>query len=702
MNTSTVIRGRIWVIVALGVAVGAYMAMGCGSSGSGSSTSASDSGTTAASAGSLSTVPSVDISNYDSTTTASASVSAPEGEVSAAKSVGYKVAEIKPHQEGLSSRAACEYNAHKQEIIRHSQEAQLDRCYPEAMEKGKLITIPTGSYAYYAVTPPEERAEDRANKCNGIPADMATEKAKCLEAKEGPQSGEMRVRIGRFDNELRVNMCQAGVQVSSGAYAFVSGASGSTATIQAVNTRTFNGHTDKIRFNATARGLKAITDGIPTEWDATEGDLTANMAVSGGFGSGTNTYTYNPNTKVTTLAGYFSASFTEARNNAPTSFAGKVYSIADATGVGCSKYSFTGGPPPMMVKDMVPFNVSAANLGAFFQSLSLGLGIDVTANNYQTLKLCMNPDFNPDSPSLLVKPMVAANSNSSCPTVTHTGVECFSITNTQTTDPFGKRNKVEQTFKTVANTAVSYYTAVNAFDLGTITTDVGAFTHANDWDCAAGADGFSSLSFVNATGENLARMMTAMQSCNSLEQKARGNSGMGGHNCNGQDQSKTVGKMAESPTDSGKYGGKWVFTTNNCGLNNGVSSQLPTQLFAECKDTSSDLYCLPSSGACTVFNIQANPVNVASKAIKHGDFTMQTITFTMANNKATGGTIAYKNGPFDCTASFTVSQPNFTAATAPTTAAQFPKECVEKGLTDAAKCGSYCDPRTGHTCTPPS
>lgn len=705
MNSS-IISTRIGAIIALGVAMGAYMAMGCGSSGSATAGSGSTGSGSTASAGSLSTVPSIDLSNYDSTTSASSDISAPEKDVSAAKSVGLKVAETKPHQVGLGSRAGCEYNMHKLEVFRHSQEAQLDRCYPEAMEKGGLITIPTGSYAYYSVSKPAETAEERSHKCEGIPADMAAERAKCAEGKEGAGAGEMRLRIGRFDNELRVNLCQAGVETSSGVYTVTSGASGATAGIQAVNTRSFNGHDDKIRFTATGKGLKAITDGIPTEWDSTEGDMSASVAVSGGFGSGTNSYDYNPNTRVATLNGYFSGSFTDARNSAPTAFSAKVHSVADAAGVGCTKYSFTGGPPPMKVSDMVPFNVSSSNLSTFLQSISVAMGVSITTGNYQTLKLCMNPAFNPDGDSrdLTVKPMIAANGDGSCPTVTHTGTECFSITNTTTTDPFGKHNKVEQIFKMVDSATVSYYAAVNAFDLGTISTDVGSFTHLNDWDCAAGTSGFSAITFdAPPTAAQLAKLQSAMQECSSLEARARGNSGMGGYNCAGQDQSKIISKTAENAPNVGKYGGEITITTNNCGPNNGVSQEIPTKLFLESRDPATNQYCLPSAGTCTLFNVNANPVNVAAKAIKHGDNTMKTILFTLANDKSTGGTITY-TGKFggDCTATFTNSQPQFTPVAAPTQANQFPKECVEKGLTDPAKCGAYCDPKSGHTCTPPS
>jgi hypothetical protein len=331
------------------------------------------------------------------------------------------------------------------------------------------------------------------------------------------------------------------------------------------------------------------------------------------------------------------------------------------------------------------------------------MGISITTSNYETLKLCMNPSFNPDSPGLVAKPMVAANSDGSCPTITHTGTECFSITNTTTTDPFGKHNKVEQIFKMVANSAVSYYAAVNAFDLGTISTNVGAFAHLNNWDCTASSGGFSEISFVTApTAAQLTALMSAMRECSSLETRARGNSGMGGYNCTGGDQNKIVSKTAERGVETGKYGGEMAVTTNTCGTGGTANSAIPNRLFLEQQDSSLNLYCMPSAGACASFNINENPVNVAAKSITHGDFTMQSIQFTLVNNRSTGGTITYSGPNGNCTATFTNNQHQFTPVTAPTQANQFPKECVEKGLTDMGKCGEYCDPKKGHTCTPPS
>ncbi|MBI2288123.1 MAG: hypothetical protein HYU83_03980, partial [Chloroflexi bacterium] len=242
------------------VAIAAIWA-GCGGGSSGTTSSGggtSDSGTGVASVDSLSALPTVDLSQYDSSTSTSANLSALLSKsLSASKGISKGFGEGL-RDVGKSSRAGCEANMHKKEAIRMSQSVALDRCYPEAMEAAGFITIPTGSRNCYSITPPEESAEERAQKCADIPAEYEDQKAACEAGSEGA-SGGLKMRIGKIDDELQIDMFEGASLVDEATY----GASGDTYTANVVRIGNWGGNLESSSFAMTIDlgAAGSVTDG---------------------------------------------------------------------------------------------------------------------------------------------------------------------------------------------------------------------------------------------------------------------------------------------------------------------------------------------------------------------------------------------------------------------------------------------------------
>lgn len=667
-----------------------------GSGGCGGSSSRGSSGgdTSEASADSLSDVPSVDISNLDYSQSSSSSSSLSALEIvrsGKGEGLGQNLNKV-----GNPSRAGCESNMHKREMIRHSQQAQLDRCYIEAMERAGLITIPADSSAFFRVRPPSEAAEQQERACEGIPEDHPDEIAACKEGGEGPSGGgDILVQAVRSSGALQVDVCEGdhGL-VNEGTYS----ADGSVYTMTATRIGKFGGHAEAATFTGTIDlGTSGtVSDGLV---DLGDGTATATASMDGGFGSGTMTFSADGTDQSNAVSGGFEGSFTDPRSKTkiPITFTGKVYArFGGASNTGTAKFSFTGAPPPMFVKDMIPFTISDSQLSNFLKTFGLQLGIDLNATNYLTLTLCPNPSFNPQNPTATanIPPMILGTA-SACPSVTHTGVESFSIRNGSETS--NGVAEVKQVFTIIENSSSSFYDAVKDFDLSTLASNAGTIAFTRNWDCTGD---FTDIDFASFTPEQMEAAATELQTCFDLENRVRRNNGMGDHNCHEQQQQGDVNETFEGGSPPmGFFGGDLSLTTGGtCPAGTG-----PSHLFVNTIDSSKGTYCFPLNGNCASFTVTGTSATGLTVDMGGGN-TLTAISYTQSGTTpATAATITLKAGANSCTANYTMSQPKFDKPPEfnpnagpgggdkkPGETGFIPKSCIDAGLTSEAACRAHC------------
>lgn len=661
------------------IAMVAFFA-GCGG-GSSSDSSTADT----ASVKSLSDTPTLDLSSYDSSDSGNANLAAlPKANI--AKSFGEGM-----RKEGGSSRAGCETNMHKQEIFRMSQQVQLDRCYPKAMEAAGFITIPDGSYAYYQITKPEEEEGDRVKMCDGIPEERTEERAKCLEG-EGKGAGGMKMRIGNIDGELRIDMCEGATGSEALVHEATYGASGSVHTAGVVRIGQWGGHEEKGKFDVTLDlgTTGTVVDEVPTL--GSDSSLVAEGYMSGGNGSGRIRFEYVGTDSSNKIAGAFGGEFTDPFSGTSSVFTGKTYArFGGSLGTGCAKFSFTGTMPGMSVGNMIPYDIPVASRGDFLTRLSMELGIDINESNYSTIVLCPNPDFDPESPSTTVKPMIMAV-ESNCPEVTHTGVECFSISNVSNETDFGDDTH-SQFFTKIANTSSPYYDEVNAYDIDVISKDTGSIAFARNWDCTGT---FSEINFQNMTEAQMATAEAQMQKCFAMEEKARGNDGMGGYNCGEQEQGNAMDEMASEGggvASFGAFGGK---LTKESGCDPFVL-EVPQYVFIAPANPEQRKYCFPIDGSCIEFTVPADPSAPFNVGISfHDVLTINQMSYA-GGEAPVAVAIQWKYGNDLCIANYSIEQPDFEregggfeGPGGEGDQAGMPQQCKDKGLTDPAACQQYC------------
>jgi len=123
--------------------------MNCGGSASTSTSSDSGGETDAETAAvqDLTNLPSLDLSSYDLTSTASDS-----GLVKAMRA--------DPYGEGDDSIAGCEANRHKNEMTRMTKELEGNQCMVKKTSELGIITVPVGSFNYYAMNPDRPHEHD--------------------------------------------------------------------------------------------------------------------------------------------------------------------------------------------------------------------------------------------------------------------------------------------------------------------------------------------------------------------------------------------------------------------------------------------------------------------------------------------------------------------------------------------------------------
>lgn len=648
----------------------------CGGGGGGSSGSSDT-----ASVSSLSSIPTIDLSQYDSSTSSSANLAVLQGKsLGLSKRMGDNM-----RKEGGSSRAGCEANMHKQEIFRHGMAAQLDRCYPEVMESLGLITIPNGSFAYYSITPPEMDDNQKQGMCDGIPAERTEERAACQSEASGKGAKAILLRLGRFSSgsELQIDMCENSSRINEATYS----ANGSIYTAAVTRIGNWGGEEEKAAFSATIDigDTGSVTDGIVTM--SSDGALSAQGQMQGRFGSGS--LLFEKIESSNRISGAFKGEFMDPFSNTTTSFTGKVYSrFGGSTATGCAKFAFTGSMPAMPCERMIPPNIPADQRDEFLQSFGSELGVELNANTCASMKFCPNPDFNPEAPDPTIKPMTVASGN--CPSVTHTGVECFGITNGTSTTDFGG-TEVTQVFTKIANTASPYYDEVNAYDVSALLSDISAIAFSRPWDCSGT---FAAIDFMSLP---MATMEEKMSKCFALEERGRGKGGMGDYNCGQSEQMNDVNEFADEgggQASFGKFGGEYVRQMTNC------SPQPPEKLFVNIINDSQNRYCIPMDGHCYEFTVSGNSASPAG-GISIGN-NQRITSFTYTGDPATSVDIII-NG--SCNAEYNISRPEFRpremVAGGGGGGMDFPQACKDAGMTTPQACGDYCM-KPGVSCAPPS
>ena len=488
------------LFVLVGLSAGLVFVNMSGSGGCGASGAPSVDIPSGASVASLSTVPTMDLSTLDTSASSAAlsvwsALTSKSAIVQGSKRFGEDLRGV-----GQSSRAGCEANAHKDEIFRMSQMAQLDRCYPEAMEAAGIFAPIAEGFAYYSLTPPEGDAGDVEKMCGDIPDEMVDEKTACEEGGGGGPK-DVKIRLGLIGGVLQIDMCESGTLQNEADYA----AAGSVYSASVTRIGNFLGKTDRSKFTMTVDlgTTGEVTDTLVTLGD---GSASASAQMNSQFGDGL--ISFEATASDNAITGAFAGDFIDPFTGESTTFTGKVHTKFGPSD-GCAKFSFSGAPPPMRVQDMIPFGIDTAQLADFLQTLGAELGIDLTEANYLDARLCPNPAFNPEAFDPAIKPMVAANDDGGCTTLENTGIECFAISTGTTTTDFGSTEDT-QTFTTIANADSSFYETVSVFDLNILDPTVDPVAFTRDWDCVGA---FTAISFESLTPTQMTALQPEIEKC---------------------------------------------------------------------------------------------------------------------------------------------------------------------------------------------
>lgn len=711
MNQNKIVSYIYVIIFLLGMAF-VTACGGGGSSSSGGSTGTSDgagssddtSTTGTASTASLNTVPNTDISNLDFSTQSSGSSSLTKNALYLKADNTYYNGGTKFLGEDLAgtgspSRAGCEYNMMKKEIKREGVMISQAKCAADAMAAAGLIEMPSaGESITYLIDPPE--VEDHTQFCDDIPPEFVEELERCLSG-EGPggPGGTILMTIARTaDDVLQLDVCEDSTKIMEGEYS----ANGTIYTIdvRSIFTGFFEAEgQDKMRFSGT---IDIGTEGTVANSIATigtDGTATITMRHVGSFGSGRMVFTANGATKENEVEAYWSGNFTDPFSGTTNTFEDKVYALVGQT-TGCAKYAFSGDLPPESIDNLVPLDISTDNLGDFLSSLSSEIGIQLTVANYQSTFVCMNPDFDWDNPDPTEKPMLPLQSGeTSCPDVTHTDVECFSITNVSLETDFG--TTIKQIFTIVDNSNATQFETVNAFDLSTIATDIETPAYSRGSDCDT--TGATTVAFESLTPTQGQIFQTNIERCFEYSEDSRGE-GMEDHNCGDQVMKEATNDFAEGgPPD-------WCYAGGDHLLTAGQPSTCPTLFFNDCiSDANSNGngdYCMPSFEGCTSYSLtngSANGLSLPINTEQSGAATVTALNFTGGTTSCASMTATYliTSTGLSSTCEYTCSQPTFDAPPDETgfdhvegaeagEGGFLPPACIDAGITDPSVCEGYC------------
>lgn len=482
----------------------AFAALWCASCGGAASGGSSGTATVA----SLSSLPSVDLSNYDySSSGGSAMIAKVEAASSSAQ----------------SSRAGCEANSQKDNAIKQSMMAQLSRCYPEAMEAGGLISIPTGSYGYYRIAVP--KSDDFS---------VNSEKT-------------MYMRLGRFGEGsiLHVDMCQdrgsGAAQNDSSTYT----ASGSDYIVNVVHAETHGEFSFSGSFDVTFKGA-TVTNGT-VAFDAA-GEVLADGVFIDNFGKGRMHFGAFPADEHNEIQGIFHNSFTDPTFGTQD-FESKVYALfggAGTTKTGTALFSFDGSFPAFPASQMLPPGMPPEEANEMYGYLSAQLGQTVIA----TTLLCPPNDC---SESRECFPTVAAGATCE---QSMDDIESFSISGIAP----------DLTFALIADDASAFYAAVSGGGsailaaLAAPTESSVPFTRV--WDCQP----VGAWQEINpeeifaadiAKAPDLAALRAKMEACVETERLMSERDGMDSYSCQSDEVKDTVENDAGCEGESCSFELTW-------------------------------------------------------------------------------------------------------------------------------------------------
>jgi len=646
MKSRIIVGLGIFTLFALGASSGIW---GCGSStraDTGGTTSGGRTDPGVASVSTLQTVPSADVSTLDpSLKSASSSSSLKMKSTLIAESEGF-------------SRHGCEANVHKQEAMRITGEAEISKCYIKAMEKLGLIEIGNEAFNYYLVKPGEEFEEAAAlktQKQGGQPGSQegqdpcASIREDDTERKEACESGEtdtgapeeIKGRCGTFSGELQCDLCFNGTLEEEMHYS----ASGAIYTGGVRHQFTdFGDEAEKGKIDLT---INLGTDGkiVNGTFDpGTDGEAVVEACMDGRWGTGCMSIEANSSEFV--LGGFFSGSF-EDFDGIATSFTGKAKAILTETD-GCAKFQFKGAPPSWSVAQMIPPGMSQKDIENFLKNFNLQCGsCNLTASNYAMARLCPNENFDPADSTDRDPPMILANADGTCPSVTHTDSGCFVISNALETGQF--TNKVNQTFLQIDCSKTSVKNRCTNFDIDTLTADLSDLGFQRKWDCTGD---FKTIDF---SGLTLDQLEEAFEECFAIEEKLFDNEGMGGGNCMEAEQFEEVEEFADDGgMNFGNAGGEYNKSSGSC------PAAIPDKLWVDPIDPNNGKYCLMTQdNSCKEFTVTGTATGTLSISLGSGA-TVTSITYDSGFTTGTVNmTITSGSGSTTCSNVYSISKPTF-------------------------------------------
>lgn len=583
---------------------------------------------------------------------------------------------------------------HKAEMFRMGTMAQMSRCYTEAMEEGGLIEIPTGEYTYFKITMDEASDEELNKYCDDIPEEFTEEKEYCEQGHN--HGGNMLVRIGRFESSdttsLHVDICEGeeGSETLMDESTYSSDGTTYTATVR--HSDNFFGESETMLFALSATGL--TVDEANKTISLGSGTIEATGNMSGKHGSGIMVFGADGSGNTNYIKGGFDGSFEDPMSGASSSFSGKVYSkwnlaTGDSKAKGSAKYSYTGSTPPMKVSDMIPWDVTADELANFLSMMSIELGIQITTSNYQTLYLCPNDDYDYEAETENVKPMVAANDDNSCPSITEEGVESFEITTASTQGDYGTQKS--QAATKIDNSESPTYDEVNAFDLADISaaSDTGSFSR--NWDCSGV---FTEISLDNLSSA----AETAMNECKALEEKAYDDQGMSEYNCfEGEGGEMFTEKNEQGTPDFGNYGGDYQLRSEDAGTTCAQDYDISDVIWVDPVDITQGIYCLWFDGVETCDEFTVTGTTVSENILYTESIGIIGITYSSPTKDGwySKATITFDGNDTTCDAVYEISQPNYTPNDDYDPENDdpndfFPQACLDAGLTTEQDCHNHC------------
>lgn len=532
---------------------GLVATIGCGGGGSSDDSTSSTGGETGSTGvGKVATIPSTDLSDYDYSNQSSSNIavgkSAEDGRL------------------GGDSGAYCHAKSLKKEVIRHSKQIQLDKCYALAMEKGGLYSITDGVPVIVKVIMPddfddfEQAGSSEQSEQQGSSGQGGSEQQQPPSTKAAKGEGEFNcanekgalgqvilMKIVQSGSTLNIDMCEG----PEGAEALINESiftiSGDTYTADATHSDEFCGQRETGNFKITISGVKSVTDGIAT-LDSTEGEVTATGEFKGHFGTGTISFHAIQAARLNTISGGFTANFTDPMSGYTNAFEDTIYAkFGGTSNTGSANMHFSGSFPAASVAELC----GRGDLGSFsnpcYADFSKDLGITINAANASSIKVC--PKITASTGAFAGDEL---SKTGSC-TQDHTDIESFKIASD------GESASV------ILDALSAHYKPVKAFNLSTINLANVNPQLSNRWDCKGEPtvtvdpknQGLLNEA-VTPTGTKAidgSALQSAIAVCQALDKELRESDNIGDFDCYKQEQAEShetdVG-VQETLTDAEK------------------------------------------------------------------------------------------------------------------------------------------------------